>query len=157
VKVNVILADTGSEDPAGKLNLLGAGWTVTPVARNGLTGDCAVAVMLEVPWEKCNRQIEVTLELVNEDGAVVVLPTAGGEVPLRVTQKVVVSAPPGAPNGSPGYNNLLAKFQGGLPLQPGIWYAWRVTVDDESRDDWLARFFVQRVASPPTFGATSGQ
>ena len=152
MKANVLLADTGTQDSNGKLHLLGVGWSMITVGPNGLTGDSAVAVLLEVPWDKCNREIEVILELVNEDGKAVTLPTPAGEQQLRIVHRLVIPSPPGAPNGSPGHANLLAQFQGGLPLLPGVWYSWRVTVDKEIRDDWQAKFFVRRQQSPPTFG-----
>lgn len=156
MKVNVLLADTGVEDATGKVHLLGLGWHVTAVLPNGLTPDFVVAVFLEVPWDKCNREIEISLELITDDGQVVTVPTPGGEQRLKITQKAVVTVPPGAPNGSSGQMNLLAKFQGGLPLAPGSWYAWRVSVDGQVDDSWTARFFVRRQPSTPTFGAVAG-
>jgi hypothetical protein len=152
VKINVILADAGTQDPTGKLNLLGVGWSVTAVGPNGLTADSAVAVFLEVPWDKANRELEVVLQLFDDDRSPFLLPTPAGAQPLRIAQKVVVPIASGAPNGSSGIANLLAQFQGGLPLSPGNWYCWRVTVDDESNDAWTARFFVRRQPSMPSFG-----
>lgn len=153
MKIVVILADTGTQDPQGKLNLLGAGWTQTESGPNGLTPDSAVAVFIEVPWDRCNRELDVVLELLTEDGHPVLLPVDGGPQPLRVGQRLVVPPPGGAPNGSPGQAALLANFQGGLPLTPGSWYKWRVTVDKEENDAWQARFFVRRRQSTPTFGS----
>lgn len=153
MKANVLLADTGTQDPNGKLHLLGVGWSQTQIGPTGLTADAAVAVLLEVPWDRCNREIEIVLELVNEDGMPVALPTGDGPQPLRIAQTLVIPSPPGAPTGSTGHANLLVQLQGGLPLNPGAWYSWRVTVDKETHEAWQAKFFVQRQQSAPTFGA----
>ncbi|HET8658640.1 MAG TPA: hypothetical protein VFM55_06540 [Micromonosporaceae bacterium] len=153
MKINVILADTGVQDPQGKLHLLGVGWSQIGVQPNGLSGDMAVAVLIEVPWDMCNKELNVELELRSEDGEPVLVPTPGGQQPLRMTQRLVIPTPPGAPNGSPGTANLLVKLQGGLALAPGSWYAWRVTADGKDDENWTARFFVRRQPSMPTFGA----
>jgi hypothetical protein len=155
VKVNVILADIGSQDSQGKLNLLGVGWSMIGVGPNGRTSDMAVAVILEVPWDQCNRELEMALELLTEDGQPVDLPAPGGCQPMRVSQKLVVPVPPGAPNGSPGTANFLVRLQGGLPLQPSSWYQWKVTIDGRHDDAWKARFLVRRQPTTPTFGAAS--
>ena len=153
MKLDVVLADTGTQDPLGKLNLLGAGWSQTVIGPNGLTPDTAVAVFIEANWDECNRETEVVLELLNADLEPVVVPLASGPEPLRVVQRVTIPTPQGAPNGSPGSFTLLARFQGGLPLQPGSWYQWRATVEGRHEDNWKARFYVQRRPSVPTIGS----
>lgn len=153
MKVTVLLADVGTNDPLGKLNLLGVGWNQTQVQPNGLTPDMALAVIIEVPWDQANREIHVLAELINEDGQPVELPVSPDkQEPLRIEHRPVATPPVGAPNGSPAQLGILVNLHGGLPLQPGAWYAWRVSVNGEQGDDWQAKFFVRRQASAPTFG-----
>lgn len=154
MKINVILADTGQNDPAGKVHLLGAGWSVTAVQPTGLTPDSAIAVFLEVPWDRCNRELVVVLALINEDGTPVELPMPDGTQPIRFHHNIVVPSVPGAPNGSPGQATILVAIQGGLPLAPGHWYRWQVEVGGQTDPQWHASFFVQRQASAPSFGRT---
>jgi hypothetical protein len=156
VKVNVILADMGQNDPSGKLNILGAGWSVTGVQANGLSPNSALAIFIEVPWDKCNRELELVIELLSEDGEPVMLPLPEGLQPLRIAHKVVITTPPGAPNGSDGHHAELVNLVGGLPLSPGTWYRWRVSIDDEHREGWEAKFFVRRQPTAPSFGSMSG-
>lgn len=151
----VVLADVGQVDPAGKLHLLGAGWSQTGVGPNGLTPDFAVAVFVTVPWDQCNKELEVSLELVTDDEQAVTVNTPNGEQPIVIKQGVVVSPPAGAPNGSPGQHAMLVGVQGGLPLRPGSWYKWRVRVAGEQEPGWHARFFVVRQPTTPTFGRSS--
>jgi hypothetical protein len=142
----------GQNEATGKLNILGAGWSVTTTQANGLTPNSALAVFVEVPWDRCNRELRLSMALVTEDGQPVAVPTADGHQPLVITQPLVIAPVPGAPNGSTGHHAMMINFQGGLPLSPGRWYKWRVTVDGESRDDWEARFFVRRQPSAPSMG-----
>jgi hypothetical protein len=156
VKVNVVLADYGQSDPQGKVHLIGAGWSMTAVGPKGLTPDSCVAVFLEVPWDKCNRELPVEVQLVDEDGNAVIIHTPAGDQPVHLTNPLVIATIPGAPNGSPGCGAVVLNLQGGLPLAPGHWYTWRVSVDSELRDDWSARFFVQRLPGVPTLGGAPG-
>lgn len=155
MKINVLLADVGTSDSSGKLNLLGAGWSQMSVLPNGMTSDFAVAVFLEVPWDKCNRELKLVLELQTQDGQVVSLPTPAGPSAVRVKQGVVVPTLPGAPNGSWGSACYLVNFKGGLPLSPGNWYRWVVTADGEGEPGSITRFFVKRQPTMATFGGVS--
>lgn len=85
MRANIVLADVGTQDPAGKLNLLGAGWAQISIGPTGQTSDFAVAVFLEVPWDKCNKELDLVLELRNEDGEAVTIPTAQPN-PVRISQ-----------------------------------------------------------------------
>jgi hypothetical protein len=152
VKVTLLLADMGQNDPTGKLNILGAGWNITAVGPAGVTPDAALAVFIEAPWDRCNRPLEIVLDLVSEDDEPVVVPLGTEPGPLRITHSLVAVPAPGAPNGSPGFNSFLINLRGGLPLAPGNWYRWRAFVDKEHEGSWEARFYVQRQQTAPTFG-----
>jgi hypothetical protein len=51
--------------------------------------------------------------------------------------------------------NFLINLQGGLPLAPGAWYKWRLTLDGDHEPQWSVSFFVNRQQTMPTFGAAS--
>lgn len=155
MRVNVVLADQGQQDPLNKIHLLGAGWAATTLTPQGMVPDQAVAVFIEVPWDRCNRPITFALELLNEDGSPVELPF--GPPPaepqaLRLAQDIIAVPPPGAPNGTPGNARVFLSLNGGLPLAPGRRYVWRATLDGQTREEWEAGFFVLRQQQPPQFG-----
>lgn len=152
--VNVVLADTGQQDPYGKTHLLGAGWSTTQVGPAGLVPDQAVAVFIEVPWDRCNRELAFLLQLIDADGRPVQLPSAEDESAAAIQVESVVTAtpPPGAPNGTPGTASFFVHLQGGLPLAAGQRYSWQVSLDGETDDSWRASFFVQRQQAPTRFG-----
>lgn len=153
--VKIILADTGTQDPFGKTNLLGAGWAVTQLGPHGQTPDQAVAVFIEAPWDRCNRPMQFRMELLNQDGDAVELPTGpppAPTAPLVIDASITVTPPPTSPNGTPGTAAFFANLVGGLPLAAGQRYTWRVTLDDETEDGWQAGFFVARQQQPARFG-----
>jgi hypothetical protein len=152
VKVTLVLADMGQNDSTGKLNILGAGWSVTAVGPTGVTPDSALAIFLEAPWDRCNQPLEVVLDLVSDDEEPVNISMGETRTPVRLAHTLVAVPAPGAPNGSPGFVSFLLNLRGGLPLAPGNWYKWRATVDKEHEDLWEARFYVQRQPTVPTFG-----
>jgi hypothetical protein len=47
-------------------------------------------------------------------------------------------------------------FQGGLPLSPGHAYAWKLSIDGQSRPDWEAHFLVAGPPPGPVFGGPAG-
>lgn len=162
MKVLVILADKGSQNPQGTLNLLGAGWTQTSLLPAGnpaapgmqLTPSQAVAIFYEVEPHRCNHPIELLIELWTQDGHVVELPGPAGPQPLRLQQNIVVATPGGVPTGSPGTGNTLLELIQGLPLAPGG-YEWRVSLDGQHEAEWNATFFVVAPPQAPVFGAPS--
>lgn len=170
MNVSVILADRGTANPpAGTLNLLNAGWSVTtlqpapgaggPFAPGGtLTPPHTVAAFYEVDYQHCNHPIDFVLELLSEDGLPVHLPGPDGPQPMRMQRSITVASPGGLPVGTPGTGNTMLEVFPGLPLGPGA-YIWRVTLAGEHRDGWETRFDVQ--AAPPTpqaqFGAPGPQ
>ena len=120
IEAQVILCDAAQADPTGKMHMLGAGWSVTTTP----TPPHALAIMLRIPWDRANQQIDVSAVLVDADGQPIVL----GEPQQQIRQdaKVEVGRPPGVAAGS----LLPASFAvtvPPLPLQPGR-YQWRVKI-----------------------------
>lgn len=156
MKATLLLADVGTSDASGKLNVLGAGWQVTagpPVPPQ------ALAVLLEVPWSRVGQQVPIVLTLTDADGQPVLVGGADGQpVPLTLQQAVEASAVPGLPEGAPVLVRVLLNLQG-LPLEGNQSYRWELQVDGETREDWSAGFHVVALADqggapqPPAGGA----
>jgi hypothetical protein len=160
VKVSVLLADKGSVNvQQGTLNLLNVGWTQTPLRPAGamipggyMTPAQAVAIFFEVDHKRCNREISLVLELINDDGRPVEVDGPAGPQKIQIAQSIVVQSPAGMPIGSPGTGNALIEIIPGLALPPGG-YEWKVILDGQRDEDWSAHFVVLPVPpSPPTFG-----
>ncbi len=156
MKVAVLLADKGTVNPqVGTLNLLNVGWQVTHVnPQLGIGAPLppqAVAIFYEVDFDKCNRDIELKVELVNQDGNVIDLMGPAGPQPMILRQQIRVSSVAGMPNGSPGSGNLLLEFVPGPVLEPGG-YEWRVTLAGVHNDDWSAKFHVMAPPQAPVLG-----
>lgn len=153
MNVTVLLADKGTANlQQGTLNLLNVGWTQTPMRPAGqmipggyLTSAHAIAIFFEVDHQYCNRQIELVLELLTEDGQAVELPGPVGPQAMRISQHIVVQSPAGMPIGSPGVGNALIEIVPGLAVPAGG-YEWQVRLAGEHQSNWGARF---RVLPPP--------
>lgn len=122
----LILCDSAQTDAAtGKLHMLGAGWTVASTP----TPPSAVALMVQVPWDRTNEVLPIEVELLDGDGRPVELPghTDGGPTEsIKQEAQLEVGRPPGVAHGS----TLSASFAlnvGPLPLLPGR-YEWRGSV-----------------------------
>ncbi len=135
MRVTVLLADAAQE-VAGKLYILGGGWSVTGPA----IPPSAVAIKIDVPWDEANRLHSWTLRLIDEDGAAVRLDEAGTE--LRVEGTFEVGRPPGLRPGTPIDVPLAVNF-GPLPLRPGTLYVWELAIDGQLNDDWNRQFLVR--------------
>jgi hypothetical protein len=140
VKVTMMLADSAQE-VGGKLYILGGGWSITgpdPVPM-------AIALKLEVPWDRTNEQHSLLLELLDDDGNPVMVegPEEHGQVPLQVTGDFEAGRPPGIKPGTPIDSALAVNF-GPLPLEPGRRYQWRLSIDGETDEDWTLGFSTRR-------------
>jgi hypothetical protein len=134
MKVTMLLADY-AQAAEGKLNIIGGGWNIT----GPLPAPFAIALLLEVPWDRTNEPHHFKLELVDSDGHPVLVPTPDGERPLSIETDFEVGRPPGVKPGTP-LPFPLALNIGPQPLAPGGRYEWRLTVDDESAEDWRLAF-----------------
>lgn len=139
IKVRMILCDAAQADAAtGKLHMLGAGWTwiTTPLPPH------AVAVMVQVPWDRTNERMALELDLLTADGVPVVQPGPTGPDPVRVRAEMEAGRPAGIDRGSP-ISLVFAVNVGPLQLLPGR-HEWRATIDGQT----FAESF-QVVARPP--------
>jgi len=138
VKITMVLADAATVSE-GKLNLLGAGWTVTgpqPTAS-------AIGLIVHVPWDETNRRHRLALRLVDADGAHVEVdqPDGSGQR-IEVLAEFEVGRPPGVVPGT-RLPMPLAVPIGPIPLIPGQRYVWELSVDGRSDEDWRLPFDVR--------------
>lgn len=139
MKVTMLLADAAQE-VGGKLYILGGGWSQTgpnPVPT-------AIAIKLEIPWDRANHPYKLELDLLDADGQPVHAPAgSGGEPqPIRIEMGVETGRPPGLQPGIP-LDSAVAINLGPLPLEPGKRYQWRLTVDGQTDEDWTLGFNVR--------------
>jgi len=161
--VRMIIADYSVADTvSGKVNIIGGGTTgVGHNPQTGLTAPFALFVSVAVPPGLANEEGAVEIVLEDSNGELVALPaTAPGlpTQPLRVGQAVRFDEPrfPQPVNAPMRYIYPRAQwalsFATGLPLPVGQGFAWRVKIDDMSRDDWTERFVVIGPAAGPVLG-----
>jgi hypothetical protein len=122
---------------AGKLYILGAGWSQILVPDTPV--NMALAVKLEVDWHQANDPHRVTLNLLDADGEQVSLPmmqaVEGEEEPqltdVPVVNEVMVETgrPPGLAPGTSLDAPLVFDFHG-LALPTGS-YVWELQVNGE--------------------------
>jgi hypothetical protein len=132
VKVTTLLCDHAQE-VAGKLYVLGGGWSVY----RGSPVTMALAIKIDVPWDEANRPHDVVARLVTEDGGDPVLPDpdGGGELAPRRVEfqgRFEAGRPPGLVPGS-DLDAPLAINIAGLPLAVGR-YEWQLTIDGDIAD-----------------------
>src|SRR4029450_7500344 len=95
MRVTILLADS-AQVAAGKLYILGGGWSITgPEPAPG-----ALAIKIEVPWNESNRRHRLRLALLDADGHPVMAPGEPGG-PLEIIGDFEVGRPPGLMPGTP--------------------------------------------------------
>jgi hypothetical protein len=138
VKVTIMLADA-AQVAEGKLFVLGGGWSFTGPAPS----PSALAILVEVPWDRTNASLHFVVELLDSDGQAVIAGEEGQ--PIVVAGDIEAGRPPGTPPGSPIAVPLAINL-GPLPLAPGGRFEWRFSLDGETRDDWRVTFNTRAVA-----------
>jgi hypothetical protein len=140
VEVQIILCDAAVADPTGKVHMLGAGWSVT----TSPTPPQAVAVLVKVPWDRANQRLGIRLQLVDSDGAAVLLETPQGQQGITTEGELEVGRPPGVAPGSLLDASFVVSLQP-LPLPPGR-YQWRLDVSEQT---FAASFQVRQGGTAP--------
>jgi hypothetical protein len=165
ISVTVLVADYVGIDAAGKLNLIGAGFLTTGLDPNtGMTPPFSLAVLIEAPPTYVATELAVTLELRDEtsDSVVQMAGPTGQREALRISQLARFEKTPPllngmvVPDGLPTRLQFNVGFSNGLPLKPGVLYAWRVDIDGQRRKPWAARFTVPAPPPGPVFGGPVG-
>src|SRR6188768_2992525 len=117
VRATMLLADYAVVAD-GKLYVSGGGWSVTSPG-----APSAIAMKLDVPWDRANTQLHLRLRLIGQDGGPVSLPGPEGPQPVEINGDVEVGRPSGVVPGA-DLDFPLAFQIGPLPLQPGQRYEW---------------------------------
>jgi hypothetical protein len=123
----------------GKLDVIGGGWSmIQPQGPFGFF----VAVLIQVPWDQANRKHTLRLDLLDADGQTIATP--GGEDVVHAQGEFEAGRPAGVTPGTPLDIPFVVPF-GPLVLAGGR-YEIRLTIDDETREDWYLAFTVNPTA-----------
>ena len=131
----------------GKLYINGGGWSVTGPTPT----PSAIAVKLDVPWDRANQKLHLRLRLIGQDGEPVTVPalTARSRLRSRATRRSAVQT--GLVHGA-DIDFPLAFQLGPLPLEPGQRYQWVLDIDGETQQDWHLTFSTRPAqAGPATY------
>ena len=119
-RVTILLADA-AQIADGKLNMLGAGWSIIKTP----TGPFAVVIHAQIPWNLTNLKMPWSLDLLDSDGHAVIMDPAQGEIHMEGF--VESGRPAGMEAGSAIYVPFVFPFLG-MPLPPGK-YSWHFKMD----------------------------
>jgi hypothetical protein len=136
VKVTLLLADYAVVSD-GKLTIVGGGWSQTGPE----PASFGIALLIQVPWDQANTVHAFSVELLDADGAAVVVDGDEGEEAVAFGGEFEVGRPPGIKPGTP-LDFPVAVNSTPLPLERGR-YEWRLTIDGDSRADWTLPFTVR--------------
>jgi hypothetical protein len=138
VKATLLLADYAVVSE-GKLTVVGGGWSQTGPEPSAF----GIALLIQVPWDQANTLHTFSVELLDADGAPVVVEgeNGDGEQAVAFGGEFEVGRPPGIKPGTP-LDFPVAVNSSPLPLEPGR-YEWRLTIDSGSRVDWTLPFTVR--------------
>jgi hypothetical protein len=135
MKVTMMLADA-AQAAEGKLYILGGGWSVT----GPTPSPSAIALYIQVPWDRTNVEHSFRFDLIDSDGNAVELETETDvEESITFEGTFEVGRPPGVKPGTSIDVPLAINF-GPLPLPPGGRYEWRLSINQESHEDWRLPF-----------------
>jgi len=136
VKVTLLLADYAVVTD-GKLTVVGGGWSQTGPEPSAF----GIALLIQVPWDQANTLHTFSVELLDADGAEVVVDGEEGDQAVAFGGEFEVGRPPGIKPGTP-LDFPVAVNSSPLPLEAGR-YEWRLTIDGEARTDWTLPFTVR--------------
>ncbi len=127
----------------GKLFIAGGGWNTTDTP----TAPSAIALIIAVPWDRTNSVIQISLELVDQDGRPVSQPGPLGMAPVRVEGQFEVGRPAGVKPGTSIDVPLSFAVQS-MALNPDTRYTWELTLDGERDSDWTLSFATRPRPTP---------
>ena len=125
----------------GKLTIVGGGWSQTGPE----PAPFGIGLLIQVPWDQANTPHQFTVQLLDADGAAVSFdeddPDNESDQSVEFGGEFEVGRPPGLKPGTP-LDFPVAVNSVPLPLEPGR-YEWRLTIDEQSRQDWTLPFTVR--------------
>jgi len=136
MKATLLLADYAVVSD-GKLTVVGGGWSHT--GRD--PASFGIALLIQVPWDQANTVHVFSVELLDADGAAVLVDGEEGEQAVAFGGEFEVGRPPGIKPGTP-LDFPVAVNSTPLPLEQGR-YEWRLTIDGDTRADWTLPFSVR--------------
>lgn len=127
MKITVLTADYAQADDRGKLHAIGLAWNTvsSPLPPHG------VGIVFEVDWHEGETTHLFSLDLVDEDGRPVALGSDGVAL-VHLESQFEVGRPAGAIRGTPLTQVFAVNFPGGMPLEPGRRYQYRVACGTET-------------------------
>lgn len=129
----------------GKLYISGGGWSQTGPDPS----PTAIAMKIDVPWDRTNTPIALRLRLVGADGEPVTQAGPMGPVPIEVGAQLEVGRPPGLAQGTP----IDAPMAINLPpflLPPGQRFSWDLEIDGETNENWHLAFSTRPARQSPS-------
>lgn len=141
-RVTMLMADA-AQVADRKLYILGGGITVLPARPTPVS----LALIIQVPWDQANMRHNWKIELLDED----FMPVMAGERPVLVGGEFEAGRPAGVTPGSALDVPLAINF-GALPVTGGLRYTWRLSIDDDTENEWRVSFSVreaQQNQQPP--------
>jgi hypothetical protein len=111
----------------GKLDILGAGWSVTRTPAN-----LGVGMLVEIPWAEIGPAHRIEVVLQDEEGQV--LTKEDGEPVLKIDAELGAHRPPGVVLGLP-VTIPIAITCTGVPLAPGHRFRLQAAVDGHDCPD----------------------
>lgn len=120
-RVTILLADA-AQIADGKLNMLGAGWSII----QSPTGPFSVVIHAQIPWNLTNTKMPWSLDLLDSDGHPVIFDEAQGAIHMEGF--VESGRPAGLESGTAIYVPFVFPFNG-MPLAPGK-YEWHFKLDE---------------------------
>jgi hypothetical protein len=125
----------------GKLTIVGGGWSQTGPE----PAPFGIGLLIQVPWDQANTPHQFKVQLLDADGAAVSFdeddPESESDQSVEFGGEFEVGRPPGLKPGTP-LDFPVAVNSVPLPLEPGR-YEWRLTIDEQSRQDWTLPFTVR--------------
>jgi len=125
----------------GKLTIVGGGWSQTGPE----PAPFGIGLLIQVPWDQANSPHQFKVQLLDADGAAVSFdeedPDSESDQSVEFGGEFEVGRPPGLKPGTP-LDFPVAVNSVPLPLEPGR-YEWRLTIDEQSRQDWTLPFTVR--------------
>jgi len=132
IRVTMLLAEA-AQVADSKLFILGGGIVLIAATPSPM----AVAMKIDVPWDRAGRIHDWMLELLDADG----IPVLMGDRPVIVSGTFEVGRSEQLQPGTPLPMPLAVNFSG-LVLAAGQRFAWRLAIDGETEPDWQASFTV---------------
>lgn len=164
-RCQVLLADYGNVDAAGKVNVIGGFFTL--LGHNPQTKHAAphyVIVIIEVPSALAGNEFAMQLQMRNltRDEVVRFVSPDGRLEPLQIAQAQRVAPlvlPPGMtlPETHPIQMQTVLGIDSGVALvEAGEQFCWKVSIDGQSKPGWETRFSVPGGPPPPVLGGLAG-